>query len=627
MMRAPTTLSRRSALVLAGAAALSARLTPWAWAAGRTGLHGLSVFGDLKYQPGFTHFDYLDPNAPKGGRMNFAPPNWTTNQSVETFNTLNAFVLNGDSPPRMELTFDTLMARATDEPDAIYGLVAESVDVSDDLAAYTFHLRPEARFHDGSPLTADDVAFSLALVRDKGHPALADALKPMVKVAALDAQTVAVTLSQDRTRQTILGIAGDTPIFARAFYSVHPFDSSSLDIPLGSGAYKVGDLAAGRYIEYARVPDYWGRDLAVNVGTANFDAIRIDFFTERQTAFEAFKKGDITFREEFTALTWATGYDFPALAAGKVKKTTEFPAEKRPGLQGFYINTRQAKFADPRTRAAIGLCFDFEWSNANLFYGSYTRLASLFGNSDYAASGTPGPDELAILEPFRASLPAEIFGEPYVPPRTDASGRDRAILKQASDLLTAAGWDQVNGEIVDDEGAPFEIEFLSLGDEVYTRFLTPFTNNLKALGISATLRQVDPAQYQSRVEAFDFDITLGAFHFTATPLTELIQFYDSRAAGQPGSNNLAGVKEPAIDAALALLPTVDSRDKLLAATRVIDRVLRAGHYIIPAWYLADHRLAYWGIFGHPAAKPDYDFAPETTWWFAKDRAAAIGYTG
>jgi microcin C transport system substrate-binding protein len=621
------TLTRRSALALAGAAALSAKLAPWAWAAGRSGLHGLSVFGDLKYPPGFAHFDYVNPDAPNGGRMNFAPPNWSTNQSVQTFNTLNAFVLNGDSPPRMELTFDTLMTRASDEPDAIYGLLAEGVDVSDDLATYTFHLRPEARFHDGSPLTADDVAFSLMLVRDKGHPALAEALKAMTKAEPLDSHTVAVTLSDERTRQTILGIAGDTPIFAKAFYSTHPFDSSSLDIPLGSGAYRVGDLAAGRYIEYQRVADYWGKDLAVNAGTANFDTIRIDFFTERQAAFEAFKKGDITFREEFTALTWATGYDFPALKAGKVKKTTEFAAEKRPALQGFYVNTRQAKFADPRTREAIGLCFDFEWSNKNLFYGSYTRLASLFGNSDYAASGEPGAGELAILEPFRSSLPPEVFGEPYVPPQTDGSGRDRTVLKRASDLLAAAGWDTVSGEVVDDEGAPLEVEFLSLGDEVYTRFLTPFANNLKALGISATVRQVDPAQYQSRLEVFDFDVTMGAFHFTATPLTELAQFYDSKAAGQQGSNNLAAVREPAIDAALARLSTVDSRDQLIAVTRVIDRVLRARHYIIPAWYLADHRLAYWDVFGHPATKPDYDFAPETTWWFDKDRAAAIGYTG
>ena len=626
MRRTATTLTRRRALVLAGAAALSARI-PWAWAAGKTGLIGLSVFGDLKYAPGFAHFDYLDPAAPKGGRMNFQPPDWQTNQSVETFNTLNSFVLSGDSPPRMELTFDTLMTRAEDEPDAIYGLLAESIDVSDDLSTYTFHLRAEALFHDGTPLTADDVAFSLQLIRDKGHPQIAEALKVMTRAEAVDTRTLTVTLSNDRTRQTILGIATDTPIFSKAWYTAHPFDSSSLDIPLGSGAYQVGDLAAGRYVEYQRVADYWGKDLPLNVGSANFDTIRIDFFSERQAAFEAFKKGDTTFREEFTAITWATGYDFPALTAGKVKKTTEFPEEKRPGLQGFYINTRRANFTDPRTRRAIGLCFDFEWSNANLFYGSYTRLASLFGNSDYAAVDPPDAGELAILQPFRDHLPAEVFGPPYVPPKTDGSGRDRAILKQASDLLTAAGWAQLNGEIVDSEGAPFSIEFLTLADEVYTRFFVPFANNLKALGIDATVRQVDPAQYQSRTESYDFDIVLGAFHFSPTPLTELIQFYNSKSADQPGSNNLAGVREPAIDAALAMLPTVESRGELIAITRVIDRVLRAGHYIVPAWYLANHRLAYWDIFGHPPTKPDYNFAPETTWWFDKDRAAAIGYSG
>jgi microcin C transport system substrate-binding protein len=618
-------LTRRTALKLGAAAAFSSAV-PWAWAAGRTGLHGLSIFGDLKYGPDFKQFDYLDAKAPKGGRMNYQVPNWVLNQNPQTFNTLNSFVLKGDAPPRMELTFDTLMTRALDEPDAVYGLVAATVDVSDDLATYTFHLRPEAKFHDGSPLTAEDVAFSLNLVKDQGHPNIAEPMRPMTKAEATDAHTVVVTLSEERNRQTILGIAGDVPIFSKAYYSAHPFDSSSLDVPLGSGAYTVGNLAAGRFVEYRRVADYWGKDLPVNIGTANFDVIRVDFFVERQAAFEAFKKGDVTFREESTSITWAQEYNFPAVTAGKVKKTTEFASEKRISLQGFYINTRRAKFRDPKTREAIGLAFDFEWSNPNLFFNSYARLASLFGTSEFGASGPTSAEEQAILAPFKDTLPAEVFGAPYVPPKTDGTGRDRAILKQASDLLDAAGWKQINGQRVDSEGAPFEVEFL-IDAQVYERILTPFAKNLQALGIAATVRQVDPTQYTVRTNGFDYDIVMEAYSMSATPVDGLQQFYSTKSASAPGAYNPAGISEPAVDAALALLPAVDTRDKLLTITRTIDRVVRAKHYWIPAWYLANHRTAYWDIFGHPPTKPDYGFYPETTWWFDEDRAKAIGYSG
>lgn len=619
-------LTRRQALTLAGAAVASAGAAPFAWAVGKSGLYGLSIFGELKYPAGFTHFDYLNPAAPKGGRMNFQPPFWANNQSPTTFNTLNGFVLKGDAPPRIEMTFDTLMTRATDEPDAIYGLVAESVDVSDDLLTWTFHLRNAARFHDGTPLTAEDAAFSLMLLKDKGHPAIAEPLRQMTSAEAINAATLKVTLSPDHTRQTILSVAGDCPIFSKAYYSAHPFDSSSLDAPLGSGPYRVGNLAPGRFIEYERVPDYWGKDLAVSAGANNFDIIRIDFFTERQTAFEAFKKGDITFREEFTAITWAQGYDFPAITAGKVKKTTEFAAERLPSFQGFYINTRRRQFADPRTRFAIGLAFDFEWSNANLFFGSYARGASLFGISDFGASGPPSEAELAILEPFRATLPAEVFGAAYVPPKTDGSGRDRAMLRQAFELLTAAGFTQQGGQLVGNDDKALTLEFL-IDQQIFERVLTPYIANLKALGIAATIRQADPAQYQARQDAFDFDVIMSAFLLPATPIDGLQQFYATRAADQPGSRNYAGIKEPAIDAALAKLATVATRDDLIAITRVIDRVARAKHYVIPAWYLAAHRTAYWDVFGHPTVKPDYAFNPETTWWFDRDRAAAIGYTG
>ena len=623
MTRPVRGLTRRGVLAAGGAALASTLLPPWAWAAGRRGLHGLSIFGELKYPADFKHFDYVNPDAPKGGRMNFQPSNWAYNQAPTTFNTLNSFVLRGDAPPRMGLTFDTLMTGADDEPSSYYGLVAETVDVSDDGNVFTFTLRDGPRFHDGSPLTADDVAFSLMLLKEKGHPAIVEVVQPMARAEASDARTVTVTLDGKQTRETILSVAG-LPIFSKAYYSSHAFDSSSLDPPLGSGPYAVGDISAGRYIEYKRVPDYWGNELPVNVGQNNFDVIRIDFFQERETAFEAFKKGTITYREEFTSITWATGYDFPALVAGKVRKTL-FPAEAVASFQNFFYNTRRAKFADPRLRLAIGLAFDFEWSNKNLFFDSYAREFSFFQNSDFMAEGRPGADELALLEPYRGDLPTEVFDAVTVPPTTDGSGNDRAMLRQAFDLLAAAGWSQTDGKLVDGRGETLDFEFL-IDAAVFERVLSPWVANLKRIGIGATIRQVDPAQYQARLNNFDFDVILAAFIMGATPLDGLNQFFGSHAADEPGSRNYAGIKSKAIDGLLDKLAGVASRAELVTVLKTIDRVLRAGIYATPSWYLANHRVAHWDIFGWPAKKPDYAFQPETTWWFDAAKAAAIGYS-
>jgi microcin C transport system substrate-binding protein len=617
-------LTRRTALKLGGAATLASGLRPFAWAAGKSGLHGLSVFGDLKYPPDFTHFDYVFANAPKGGRMHFQPPNWLFNQNTQTFNTLNSFVLKGDSPPRMELIFDTLMSSAQDEPDAMYGLVAESVAVSDDTNVSTFTLRPEARFHDGTPLTAEDVAFSLMTIKEKGHPNLAQLVVEMDKAEATDPKTVVVTLSGRQTRDTILTIAG-LPIFSKAYYTAQEFEAATLKPPLGSSAYKVGRLSAGRYIEFDRVPDYWAADLPVNVGYSNFDVIRIDFFAERQAAFEAFKKGEITHREEFTSITWAQDYDFPAVRDGRVKKSM-FPAELRPSLQGWFFNTRRRKFADARTRRAIGLAFDFEWTNRNLFFDSYERLSSYFEKSDFKAEGPPSPDELKLLEPFRSELPPDVFGEPYVPEKSDGSGRDRKLLRQAADLLAEAGWRQIGNQVVDEEGAPFEIEFL-IDATVFERVISPYTNNLRLIGIDANIRQVDPVQYQARTNDYDFDIVGFAVSQSPTPLDGLQQIFSSRAADTPGTYNFSGIKEPVVDKLLAMLPKINSREELITITRSIDRILRAKHYWVPNWYQPNHRIGHWDLFGWPENKPDYAFTAETTWWFDRDRATAIGMAG
>ncbi len=623
-MRRASGFTRRGVLAAGGAALALPLLPPLAWAAGKTGLHGLSIFGELKYPADFKQFDYVNADAPKGGRMNFQPSYWVYNQSPQTFDTLNAFVLRGDAPPRIEMTFDSLMSGAEDEPNSYYGLIAETVDVSDDTNVYTFHLRSEPRFHDGSPLTAEDVAFSLMLLKEKGHPDISQVIVPMVKAEAPDKRTVVVTLDGRQTRQTIFTIAG-LPIFSKAYYANRPFDSSSLDAPLGSGAYKVGAMSAGRFIEYERVKDYWGAGLPVNVGQGNFDVIRIDFFQEREAAFQAFQKGLITYREEFTSLTWATGYQFPAVTEGKVKKTL-FPSETVPSFQYFFYNTRRGKFADPRTRLAIGLAFDFEWSNKNLFFGAYDRESSYFQKSDFMAEGKPGPDELKLLDPYKADLPAEVFDEVYVPPKTDGTGNDRAVLKRAFDLLAAAGWTQKSGRLVNQHGEALDFEFL-INAAVFERVLTPWVANLKRIGVTATIRQVDSAQYQSRLNDYEFDVILSAFSLGATPIDGLNQFFGSKSGEAPGSHNYAGIESKAVDGLLDRLPQVSSRAELVTLLKATDRVLRSGQYGTPSWYQANHRVAHWDIFGWPAKKPDYAFTPESTWWFDKAKAAAIGYSG
>ncbi|HET7411189.1 MAG TPA: extracellular solute-binding protein, partial [Pararhizobium sp.] len=339
-----------------------------------TKLYGLSAFGELRYPPDFKHFDYVRPGAPKGGQFNFSPPNWLFNENPQTFNTLNCFVLKGDAPPRMEMCFDTLLVSALDEPDSLYCHLAEWVTISADRNTYTFGLREGARFHDGTPITAADVTFSFLTLKENGHPQLAFPLVELLNAVALDSRTVQIRYSGNQSAHAVLSI-GSLPVLSRAYYTQHPFESSTLDVPLSSGQYGVGKFEAGRYIEYRRVPDYWGRNLPTAIGLNNFDVIRIDFFTEREAAFEAFKKGAVHWHEEFVSKTWATEYHFPAVTEGKVVKA-EFPEEKLPTMQAWAVNQRRARFADPRVRQAIDLCFDFEWTNAKIFYNAYSRSQS-----------------------------------------------------------------------------------------------------------------------------------------------------------------------------------------------------------------------------------------------------------
>lgn len=617
-------LPRRDFLALGGAAAAAALMPGKAFANVATGtkLHGLSAFGDLKYKPDFPHFDYVKVDAPKGGIFNFSPPNWGYNQDTQTFNTLNSFANKGDAPPRMEMCFDALMVRALDEPDAVYGLIADGVTLSDDRNGFTFSLRPEARFHDGTPLTAQDAAFTFKLYKEKGHPDLSLSLTHMIDAVAVDDRTLRLTFSGKQSARTVLNVV-EFPIVSKAFYTANPFDSSQLNPPLGSGAYKVGRFSAGAWIEYDRVADYWGRDLAFNRGQNNFDRIRIEFYQNRNAGFEAFKKGEIAYREEFVSRVWATAYDFPAMTAGKVAKH-EFPAEKRPSMQATAVNQRREQFRDPRVRRALALCFDFEWTRRNFFYGSYERSQSCFEKSDFRAEGTPSPQELALLEPLRSQLPAEVFGEAVTQPASDGSGRDRKLLGQAAKLLSAAGWKRSGDFVVNDKGGRLSAEFM-VDDDTFVQVYSPWVANMKAIGIDATIRLVDSAQYQSRQASFDFDLLSAAFSFSATPTRDDLEvFFHSSTAGVSGSRNLPGISDPAVDTLINAVGAAKDRENLTVAMRALDRVLRARCDWIPSWFLANHRVAYWDMFGFPEQKPDYGFPVETLWWFDKGKAAKIG---
>jgi microcin C transport system substrate-binding protein len=588
--------------------------------------HGMSAFGDLKYPADFKHFDYVNPDAPKGGMFSHMSTTRQFNQNYFTFNSLNAFILKGDSAQGIDLTFATLMGPAGlftpthDEPDAIYGLAARAVKISADGLTYRFLLRPQARFHDGSRLTAQDVAFTLLLLKDKGHPNIRQQLRDFLGAEALDEATLVIRFAPNRARDVPLFVA-QLPIFSRAYYATRPFDESTLDVPLGSGPYKVGRFEAGRYIEYERVKDWWGADLPVMRGFNNFDILRFEFYRDRDVAFEGFTAKNYLFREELTSRIWATRYTFPAIRDGRVKRE-ELPDETPSGAQGWFINTRRDTFGDRRLREALGLAFDFEWTNKNIMYGSYKRVASVFENSEMMAHGPPSPEELALLEPFRGQVPDEVFGEPFVPPVSDGSGQDRAMLRKAAGLLQSAGIGLKDGKRVTPKGERVTIEFLVDEPELQAHHL-PFIKNLATLGIDATLRVVDAVQYRARLDAFDFDITMERFQLDSTPGDGLRPYFTSQAAATKGSWNLAGIADPAVDALVERIIAAPTRGALTTACRALDRVFRAGRYWIPQWHKPSFWIAYWDVFGRPATKPRYGRGVPETWWYDRDKAAKI----
>ena len=583
--------------------------------------HGLSSFGDLKYPPDFPHFDYVNPDAPKGGEVRL--------RDIGSFDNLNPFILKGiklrgvGATALAGLPFDTLMTPAGDEPDAVYGLVAESAEVAPDRSWVSFRLRPEARFNDGSPLTAEDVVFSFETLKARGEPSFRIVLRDVESATAEGLHRVRFAFRQGAvTRDLPLTVAG-LPILSRAWYETRAFDRTTLDPPLGSGPYRIVRADQGRTIVYERVADYWARDLPVNRGRFNYGVVRFDFYRDRNIALEAFKAGEYDFREEFTSKMWATAYDFPAIEEGLVKRES-IPDESPANRQFFVLNQRRGIFGDRRVRAAFDLAFDFEWTNRNIFYGLYARTRSLYQNTPMAARDLPTPGEVALLGPYRDRLPAEVFTRVFEPPATDGSGKARRNLRAARKLLREAGYAVRDGKLRDPSGRPVSMEFLTFSP-TFERVYAPLVRNLGRLGIAATIRIVDSAQYANRMQEFDFDVTTAAFGTAPTPGVGERNFWGSEAARSPGGLNYAGIADPVVDALIEKIADAPDRGSLETAARALDRVLLWNRHVVPQWFNASHNIAYWDKFARPGTAPRYDggFGFLDTWWIDPDKAAAL----
>lgn len=576
--------------------------------------HGLAMHGDLRYPPGFAHFDYANPDAPRGGRFRFSV--------VEaSFDSFHPFIIKGNPAAGIGQIYDTLMVNAADEPFSEYGLLAASVQTPEDRSWVQFELRPEARWHDGKPVTPEDVIWTFETLREKGQPFYRFYYGDVDRVEKRGERGVYFHLGDGSNRELPL-ILGQLPVLPKHWWEGRDFEATTLERPLGSGPYRVGEFEAGRYVAYQRVEDYWGRDLPVTRGKNNFDELRYEYFRDATVALEAFKGGHYDVRFEISAKDWATGYQTPDVKAGRIV-LKEVPYGMPAGMQGFAMNLRRPLFQDRRVREALGLAFDFEWSNQALFYGQYTRTRSYFENSELAARGLPGPEELALLEPFREQLPEEVFTKAYEPPTTDGSGNNRANLRRASELLKEAGWTVADGKLQRD-GKPLSFEIL-LASPQFERVALPYANNLAKLGIDASVRTVDTSQYRRRMDTYDFDMTVAGFPQSESPGNEQREFWSSAAATREGSRNLIGIQDPVVDALVEKIVGAPDRESLIHASRALDRVLQWGHYVVPNWYLAKQRIAYWNRFGMPDVVPKAGVQLDTWWWDA-EKAAALDKT-
>ena len=615
------TISRRTLLKLAGLAP-AAKIVgiQIAHAEDRQFHHALTLFNDVKYPAEFKRFDYVNPDAPKGGRVRFG--------IVGSFDNLNPYTFKGEAAGAV--INDPLLTSALDEPSTEYGLVASGVWHPEDRSMVVYRLRPEARFHDGTPMTPDDVIWSMQSLRE-AQPFYNFYYKNIAKAEQTGEHEVTFTFNQKGNRELPL-ITGQMPVLPKHWWTgkdakgrQRDIKETSLEVPLGSGAYMAADVKPGQSILMKRVADYWARDLAVNVGQNNLDEIEYIYFRDANVAFEAFKGDQYDWRTETSSKMWATGYDFPAVQAGRVIKE-DITLKQVKGMQAWAMNIRRPKFQDVRVRQALNYAFDFEWANQNLFYGQYTRSRSYFNNSDMEATGLPSPQELAILDPLKDQLPPEVFTAPYTNPVNDTPQNKRKNLREAAKLLNEAGWSvtQDGGKSVlkNAKGEQLTVEFL-LDSPLFERIALPYRQQLELLGIGVAIKTVDRAQYERRTQTFDFDIVVGNWGQSLSPGNEQRDYWGSEAAKRDGSRNLIGIADPAIDKLIETLIFAADRDALVTACKALDRALLWHHYVVPMWYIPYERTARWDRFGRPEKLPDLSTGFPSIWWWDAEKAKKV----
>ena len=563
-----------------------------------------------RYGTDFRHFDYVNPDAPRGGSLRLA---------VEgTFDSFNPFIPKGNAASTGSV--ETLLVNSADEPFTAYGLIAESIEWPTDRSWVIFTLRSEARWHDGTPITAGDVVWSFETLIEHGTPFYRYYYSAIDSAEALSKHRVRFNFKESGNQELPL-ITGQLPVLPRHYWETRDFPATTLDPPLGSGPYRIQKFEAGRYIVQERVTDYWGAELPVRRGLNNFDSIRTAYFRDATPIRLALKAGDIDFRLENQSKAWADDYNVAAVEKGWLNK--EMIRHQRPtGMQAFVMNTRRKLFKDPRVRLALALAFDFEWSNRTLFNGQYSRTTSYFSNSDLASSGLPAGEELEILEAYRGRIPETVFTQAYEPPVTDGSGRPRENLRKATRLLNEAGWTVRDLKLVNEKsGEPFQFEVL-LSSQAFERIVLPYTQNLKQLGIEAKIRLVDQTQYIERYRQKDFDMLVAVWGQSETPGNEQREYWGSEAADSPGSRNLAGIKDPVVNELIELLVKSESREQLNLRTRALDRVLLWGHYVVPHWHIRSDRVLYWDKFSRPPV-PVRTGVMTSRWWYDAQKAAAL----
>ena len=565
--------------------------------------HAIAMHGTPKYGADFEHFEYTNPEAPKGGRVVFS--------AFGSYDSLHPFVLKGQSAAGVGNLFESLTMSSSDEAFSRYGLLAESIEWPEDRSWVAYTLRPEARWHDGQPVTVEDVIWSLETLKSQGHPGFRQYFANVTGAEKTGPRTVRFSFSGPTNRELPL-IIGELPILPKHYWQDRDFQATTLEAPLGSGPYRVKAVDPGRSITYELDPNYWGKDLPVNRGKDNYGIMHYEYYRDRGVQREAFKAGKIDFFSENVAKEWATAYDLSTVNNGVINKRL-IPHENPQGMQAFVFNTRRDIFKDRQVRAALANAFDFEWTNQNLFYGAYTRTKSYFSNSELASGDLPGDAELAILEPYRDQLPPEVFTEAYEPPMTDGSGNLRGNLRTALGLLKGAGWDIQDRALTHgDSGLVMQFEIMLMSPD-FERVVLPFTKNLERLGIVADVRTVDTAQYQQRMDSFDFDVVVGSWGQSLSPGNEQRNYWHSQAADVPGSRNTAGIQDPVVDDLIELVISAPDRENLITRTRALDRVLLWNHYVVPHWHLAAYRVLYWDKFGTPEIMPKYDLGVQY-WW-------------